>query len=143
MAGQLRAELYRQGIGRSERAMREGFYIEAIAIQESVIADRLEYLLESVYGGRQFRSLGRLLSIVRSKIPEDQLDDELLRSVEEWSKRRNAAVHRMVKFSEFHDISWRQRLADCRSAAFDGRRIMRETDAWVRRTRKRLNQRVD
>jgi len=138
MTGRIRAELYRQGIGRAERAIREGFYIEAIAIQESVIADRLEYLLEFISGERRFHTLGRLLSTIRSQVPSEHLDEEVLGAVAVWSDQRNIAIHRMVKYSDFHDLSWRQRLADCSLAAEEGKVVMRAVDAWVRRTKRRL-----
>ena len=42
VSGKQRAEIYRHGIGRVERALREGFWLEAITLQESLISDRLE-----------------------------------------------------------------------------------------------------
>ena len=38
VSGKQRAELYGNGIGRVERALREGFWLEAITLHESLIS---------------------------------------------------------------------------------------------------------
>lgn len=134
--GATRAELYRQVGGRMERAIREGFWLEAITLQESMVSDRLESLLESVYGKRMHRSLGPLLAAVRRLDGLTDDDRDLLARLGRWKDERNAALHMMVKFSDDHDTSWSERLAGCREAALAGRQLRNEVDRWVRRRRK-------
>ena len=138
MSGSQRAELYRNGIGRVERALREGFWLEAITLQESLISDRLEYLLSHVTGQHRHTTLFDLLNRIDRDVPSDLVDSALMEKVNSWRKQRNAALHMMMKFSAKQDTTWLERLAQCREAAWDGRIVMRQVDSWVRRTKRRL-----
>ena len=117
MSGKQRAELYRHGIGRVERALGEGFWLEAITLQESLISDRLEYLLHHVTGRHKHTMLAELLTRVERDIPPDLIDVDLMMRVDEWRKQRNATLHMMMKFSQVQNTSWLERLGRCREAA--------------------------
>lgn len=136
--GKSRAELYRQVAARMERALREGFWLEAISLQESMVADRLESLLEAVHGERNHRSLGALISAARRLEGLEPGDVEFLGRLDAWRVQRNEALHMMVKFSDAHSAPWAERLAYCRAAALDGRPLRLEADRWVRARRRAL-----
>jgi len=138
VSGKQRAEIYRHGIGRVERALREGFWLEAITLQESLISDRLEYLLHHVTGRHKHTTLAELLTRVERDVPPDLIDVDLMTRVDDWRKQRNAALHMMMKFSLVQNTSWLERLGRCREAAWEGRAVMRQVDAWVRKTKRRI-----
>lgn len=130
--GKARSELYRRGIGRADRALREGFWLEAITLQESVISDRLAYLLER-HGRRKPGSLSSLISAAAALPAVTALDGEVLDRAHEWRRARNKAAHAMVKLDEPGAGTWDERLRACRETAHEGRAVMREIDALVRR----------
>ena len=138
MSGKQRAELYRNGIGRVERALREGFWLEAITLEESLISDRLEYLLAHVTGQHRHTTLADLLNRIERDVPPHLIDNDLMEAVNTWRQQGNAALHMMMKFSSKQETPWLERLAQCREAAWDGRIVMRQVDSWVRRTKRRL-----
>jgi len=140
VSGKQRAELYRNGIGRVERALREGFWLEAITLQESLISDRLEYLLEYITGQQRHTTLADLLNRIERDVPSHLIDSVLMEKLNAWRKQRNATLHMMMKFSARKNTTWLERLAECREAAWDGRVVMREVDSWARRTKRRLEQ---
>lgn len=86
-----------------ERSISLGFYCEAIAISESIIADRLESRLSYVRqkAGKEkvaFMTLGQLL-----RLGTEESDDELrglFRDIGAWAELRNRALHEMVKVGD-------------------------------------------
>jgi hypothetical protein len=122
--------------GRLERAISEGFYLEAIALEESMMADRLESLLG--HGGEvvTFGTIGQLVSQVRKQWPESEFDDvhERLR---DWSNLRAEAIHQMVKYGRGYEMTWRERISSTRKTAEEGRLLVLEVDRIVRRMKRR------
>lgn len=130
-AGPSRQQLWRAAKGRMRRALEEGFYLEAIALQESMIADRLESLLDGGDGIRM-QTLGRLISAATGL-----LDRSTLAAIDEWRNDRNAALHQMVKHGEGFDHGWRERIAYAHLVALRGIRVIQVTDSAVRAAKRR------
>ncbi len=107
-------------------------------MQESLISDRLEYLLSHVTGQHRHTTLSDLLNRIDRDVPSDLIDGALMEKVNSWRRQRNSALHMMKKFSSKQDTTSLERLAQCREAAWDGRIVMRQVDSWVRRTKRRL-----
>lgn len=79
---------------RVDKAIEHEFYLEAIALQESLISDRLSFILYSENQepkSRSFRELIRDCSKYLSKTLETNIN--------EWRKNRNLTIHELVRSS--------------------------------------------
>lgn len=96
-----------------ERSIELGFFCEAIAVSESIISDRLEsrlsWLTKESVG---FKTLGWLINTLR-QYESDQELIHLLGDLDAWRKRRNGALHEMVKVSDDGPVpDWENRSSD-------------------------------
>jgi hypothetical protein len=136
--GQERFELYRAAFSWISNAIDNGYYLEAISIEERLISDRLESYLSFLKDEDfSFKTLGNLIDAFRSK---ESKADELLRSividkVDSWRKRRNIAAHEMVKIEDGKNINWADRVKINQDIARDGLELVREIDGQVRKVR--------
>jgi hypothetical protein len=96
---------YREAWGRIRRARGHGFYLEAVTLEESIIADRLISYLVCVGPvpadrGLERKSFGHLVDLWMKTVPEPiptKHFPDLRTAVDEWRRRRNKVVHGMVK----------------------------------------------
>jgi hypothetical protein len=96
---------YSEAWVRIKKARGFGFYLEAVTLEESIIADRLISFL--VCAGElaadsqiEKRSFGQLVQQWTKAVPEPiptTYFPDLRTAIEEWRKRRNRVVHGMVK----------------------------------------------
>ena len=117
--------MWRSAQRRMRRAIEKGFYLEAIALQESMIADRLESLIDDGVDVEML-TLGRLLKRTKGRISDDAWT-----AIDEWRLERNGALHQMVKYGPDFPLSWRGTLALAHTTATPGVRVMRLRDAGV------------
>ena len=139
-AGMPRHDRYKAAIERCNKAMQEGFFIEAIAIEESLIADRLESLTNEITnGGWSYKSAGKLVWHLLNK-HQSCLNKELkewLSKVQSWCRKRNAAIHRMAKLTPDMSRSFDDDYALLPTIAEEGMKVFRGLDNSIR---KYLNQ---
>ena len=89
-----------------------------MAIQESLIADRLESLLETQTGDSRIRTLRACLRDVQKLgLPEFET---VIPAANEWWKQRNLAIHELVKIEAGGGPTWHARLACARETALAG-----------------------
>ena len=134
-AGLARKQLWAPAKRRLKRAISQGFWLEAVALEESMITDRLESMLAleaEPRGG--FTLEGALREVSKSYRSED--DPALWARVRAWKEQRNRALHEMVKYLDDHRSPWRDRLRQAREAAFEGRVILDEVDARASRAKR-------
>jgi hypothetical protein len=98
---------YREAWARIKEAIKAGFYLEAVTLEESIISDRRISHLVGIGAIKrqeklhQYPGLGGLIS--KWKQQETILDwtpadsCSLQTAVDDWRNRRNAVVHGMVK----------------------------------------------
>lgn len=124
-------------------ALREGYYIEAISIIESIVADRLASLLYGITRQRVEieHTIGNLLfdwteatkkGVVHElgrPLPTD-IALFLESDLRKWVKARNRAVHAMAKLERPGDSTFRERYARLEAVAFDGVMILTELDKF-------------
>lgn len=118
--GQKRYRLYKDLINRYKFAIDQGFYLEAIALMESIITDRLESAL--IYYGvikssEAFKTMGSCLSKADS---EGIITDAMCHDLKVWKDSRNHALHEMAKIEEGDDSAFEQRIAEQRKIAEQG-----------------------
>lgn len=98
--GNQRYNLYKKVIEHINKSIDNGYYLEAITLIESLIADRLESHLTFIKGEDfSFKTLDKIVkNFSRHK---SDIDDDLYRLVEEyvnnWKEKRNLVLHEMAK----------------------------------------------
>ncbi len=127
-----RQHVYGRVFEQIRRGMSKGCYLEAIALIESVLSDRLEsrasYLTGTDYS---FKTLERLIK----KLGEVETDYVLMKlfasDVLAWKDARNVALHEMAKISVGDRASWTARLQEIKQAATQGLGLLRRVDRRI------------
>ena len=138
--GQSRYETYRATIDRINKAMDAGFYVEVIALCESIIADRLESLANQISQSSKYsyETMGRLTDYLLGAKQRDLLSQEIVDGVNEiknWTKKRNSAVHEMAKNIEG---DFMEKYAKLKETAEEAIKLFRKLDNEIRKFRKSL-----
>lgn len=139
--GLKRYDLYRNARSHLTRSFAEGYFIECIAICESIIADRLEARIAFVEPNdireHQFRTLGKCFKAIRRLDSKDSPIRVLLKELEAWEDERNFAVHEIVKLrTDKQDNSWDQRMGRIETAAKTGIELANRVSAAVKKVNK-------
>jgi hypothetical protein len=126
--GKKRYDLYFNGFRQIEKARRQGFYLECIAILESLNPDEPEK--------HRFSMLGNLTS--KLKIEDKDLGIQGVYSeIAVWADKRNRAIHQMVKLGDEESTkTWEDRYAELEPTVEEGTELVERLSAKV----KRLNQ---
>lgn len=100
--GEKRYHTYRALINQYHNAMANGFYIEAIALMESIISDRLESFANELSSSSDYSysTMEKLLTYLCGKNQKDKVPVALLSIFDElscWKDNRNKACHEMAK----------------------------------------------
>ena len=94
---------YKLAFERMDEALQEGWLLEAISLQESIITDRLISILkakgETVHTKH---SLGRLISRVKKTMTGSAITSEgdFFNELEQWRDARNECVHAFCKLDD-------------------------------------------
>lgn len=134
---------------RIRKAHGSGFYLEAVTLEESIIADRLISFLVCVgeidAGSRvDSCSFGRLIQSWMKRMPEPvpvPYFPDLRLAVDEWRKRWNQMVHGMVKcmpgamHSDVLDL-----LREAEFVAFQGQALAHAVSDWVKKAKRQFIQ---
>jgi hypothetical protein len=138
-------ERYRDAWRRINSAIKLGFYFEAIAIEESILSNRI---ISFLYGVRKLRAAeirGRsprfvcLIKLWREACEESsgywQNPGDLIDRVNAWRAKRNDAVHALTRAfpGEAPPISLEEFLKQAEIAANEGAKLAREVGNWHRR----------
>lgn len=130
--GRTRGEVYRMALDRANLAYKEGFFLETIALVESLIADRLESII-SLFDGQpaRFGTVGGAARELKKRLAAiDGADDLLLLdAVTAWSSDRARWIHEFAKVSAEGDLDWSQRLEDAQRVAEKGLDLLKEVTA--------------
>lgn len=144
--GKQRQALYANAYTRIDEAIKQGFFLEAITIEESIITDRLEarvaWLSEQTQ--REFRNLGPLVRILKGddkniKIRESDPDMQgLLLKIDKWREQRNEALHELVKFPDDVDEKcWEDFYSKTKNVAEEGKTLSRKVSNCVQKLNKK------
>jgi hypothetical protein len=136
--GAAKQQLYREAHKRLSRAIKNGFHIEAIAITESIMSDRIESAISTITGlGVEIGTLGKLISAFHELHP---IDEEFRIELREWNRARGQVIHQMVKLTNEHQATWRERMTFARHTAIQGevllKKLRKVTDKVIREGRK-------
>lgn len=135
--GGLRNETYKILISRMKKSIEDGYYLEAIALQESIIADRLESRLNflsqsSNYSFITLDTLVRTFGDNKSIEPNLNLKNLVITQVKNWKEGRNKALHEMAKISDNDLLTWNEKQEKVKTIAEEGLVLFRDVDNMVR-----------
>ena len=144
--GMVRHDLYRGAIGKLNAAIANAYFIEAIAISESFICDRLESRVSFLSGddelARRHSTLGALVRRLNSS--EKKADYESLREVYDeinvWRAARNKAIHNIVKLTVGQEQqTWETRYNALKSDALEGKRLFQKLASEIEKLKRKEN----
>ncbi len=142
---------YREAWSRIQLAQDNGFFLEAITIQESIISDRLiSYLSRPTASNPLLKDkkgrwpqFAKLIERWRSEFPNGVPVDspiDLINRIEQWRNVRNEAIHAIVKSEPGQptqpiDVF----LNKAKEAAEEGERLARAICNWCQKEKRSLN----
>jgi hypothetical protein len=135
--GKSKQELYRHAHKRIESSKAKGSHIEAVALIESIMSDRIESAIAAITHHEVTAStLGTLFNKLHQLQPADY---KLVESVKAWNKSRGLVIHQMVKLTNDYDSSWTSRISFAREVAKEGlivlKNLRKYTDRIIRENR--------
>jgi hypothetical protein len=132
--GKAKAILFREAFRRIDRAIAKGFHLEAIAITESLICDRIESTISTITNKESYPdTLGPLLSQLRKL---SVYPDELIHEIDSWRRDRNLVMHQMVKITNSDTTDWRSRMKFARLTALAGKSILKDVQINTNRVKR-------
>lgn len=139
---QNRYEILKEVISRYNDAMKNGYYLEAVTLCESLITDRMESRYgELTKNDIEFNTLGNLRNLLNGntknpKVETDPTLENLYNLIcNAWASERNKAVHQAAKISKLTPKDWNAFLTDAKKAAEDGMKYFRELDKELKKLR--------
>jgi len=140
--GIARHRLYRAGHDRIQQAIRQGWYLEAIALIESLLTDRLESRLSFLTGSNvAFQNLGPLTDMIRRHETIEPIKHFVAETVDGWRRERNSAVHEMLKLEVGEEKEWDDRMRTLRKTAVDGYAALKRLGMLTNTARRRSSDR--
>ena len=137
----LRGELYANAFEHINRAYEQGFYIECIALLDSMITDRLEsycqYLSheddKQFSANSVFDAIRNLGSMTKEKGVRDDEYKIIHDKIEDWSAKRNSAIHSFVIVREYNlKDDTEKRMSKIKEVADMGLQLVREVMKYTR-----------
>lgn len=125
--GQARYAQIKGGIDQYKKAMDADFYIEAIALMESAISDRLESTLNYLHPNSDY-SYKTIGVLAKDLLKEKAYKEETLKEILDWAKTRNDAIHQMVKLLPDQSKSFQDRYDELESCAEEGYAIFKKVN---------------
>lgn len=125
---------YREAWTRIKEAQKQGFYLEAITIEESIISDRLSSYFRNVLKiEKKPTTLKGIHDLWKKHHPEviassDYTD--LMQTLDKWREDRNKAIHDIVHTDTHIDRSIENFLSDTRTVAEEGEKLTRIISQW-------------
>jgi hypothetical protein len=137
------AKRYEEAWRRINSALEHHYHFEAIAIEESILSNRITSFLYGVGAvGRKelnkFLSFNDLIELWTKQCKKRGCWDnpaDLIDSVHGWRLRRNAAIHALTKSfpGEAPLVSLGEFLEEAKKTAKQGAKLARQVDNWHRR----------
>lgn len=139
---------YREAWARIKLAVKQGFFLEAVTIEESIVSDRMLSFLEKtcgiVLGGHSLNNISKeWLKQAKDHCSADSEEgrtaQELFARLNSWREHRNKVVHGIVKSRVARlDDHIDNFLDGAATAAVEGEKIARAIDRWVSKNRMKL-----
>ncbi len=137
----IRYVMYKYAWDRYNEAYKAKYYIECIALVESLIADRMESLANEISASSKYSysTLEKLITYLCGKNQSQLLNDEIvsvINKIKVWKNGRNKAIHEMAKLSEDLNETFEQKYGELSQIADKGRELFNELNNEIRKFRK-------
>ena len=134
ISGQERYEVIKAALSRYNTAIEHSFFLEATALIESLISDRLESRLgELKKVPVSFDTIGNLLDSLRKLETDTVLKEIMNKQINNWCADRNTVIHKAAKIEIGKKKDWNDYLKQAEKTAKDGREIF---DAYNKQLKK-------
>jgi hypothetical protein len=118
ITGVERYEIIKSAISRFNTAIEHSFFLEATALIESLICDRLESRVgELTHKSVEFGTLGDLLKKLNSIETDIELKRIMNSILYQWSRKRNIVIHQAAKIELGKKKDWNDYLRLAESTA--------------------------
>jgi hypothetical protein len=125
---------YREAWTRIKQAQEQGFYLEAITIEESIISDRLSsYFRNILKTEKQLNSLKGMQDLWKKHHPEAIIFggyNDLIFELDKWRKERNQAIHAIVQSHTHPARSIDSFLLHSKNVAARGEKLTSAISQW-------------
>lgn len=133
--GKIRQHLYNNAFNHIFKSIQNGYFLEAIALEESFISDRLaSYCSYKKYMRKCYATLGEITKNYLTK--DENFSKNILTEVDTWRTMRNTCLHAMVKFAEGEDADWGEKVIFAKEVAEKGEKLCRNVDKEISRLRR-------
>lgn len=141
MSGQERYVVMKAAISCYNTAIEYSFFLEATALMESLISDRLESRLGELKKEQiSFDTIGNLLDALR-KLEEDTVLKEIMnKQINTWCGERNKIIHQAAKIELGKKKDWNDFFKKAEKTAKQGRKIF---DAYNKQLNKLRSKKKD
>ena len=132
--GKTRQTLYKKVFACIKEASENGFYLEAIALEESVLCDRLESIAgrdssDSSIKKEKYMTVGKFLTTKNlQKELKEHIPESLFDKIKVWWENRNKVIHGMAKFTDVEGANWENKMNRAHICAENGIKLVREID---------------
>jgi hypothetical protein len=128
-----RAELIGMAIVQTKKAIENGFYLEAIALLESLMADRIESILLRVQGEPpKLLTVSQGIKDLKS-VGGQLVDEAVLEEIKVWSRGRSKWIHEFIKISDSEELPWEVRVQSAKEVAISGLALFNRLNASTKR----------
>ena len=118
-----RHEIIKSAMSQFNIAIEHSFFLEATALIESLICDRLESRIgELKHKSVEFGSLGDLLKKLNSIETDVELKNIMNKVLNQWAGKRNIIIHQAAKIELGKKKDWNEYLRLAESTAIEGRK---------------------
>lgn len=119
-----RYEIIKSAISRFNTAIEHSFFLEATALIESLICDRLESRIgELTHKSVEFGTLGDLLKKLNSIETDVELKNIMNNILYQWACKRNVVIHQAAKIELGKKKDWKDFLRLAELTSKEGRKI--------------------
>lgn len=129
---EIKKRIWANGAIQLREAIEDGYWIEAVAIEESMMADAIESWLQNHYKLDKLRTLRDGVNAVLRLGPKSS-DEEVFLKVKSWINDRDIVIHELMKVNKKIQLSWEQKMNFNLAVATEGRDLAKEIKNWSRR----------
>lgn len=127
-------ELYRMAFGSLAQNLSDTNWLTAIAIEESIISDRIESSMSKKGHITTLNTLGQNIKLFEDYADQSDPDyARLKKDLSTWVKERNYALHQIVKVELGDTADWPERISRAKRAAEMGEKLARDINNWSKR----------
>ncbi len=140
ITGKQKYEIMRSAVSRYNTAMEHNFYLEATALIESLITNRLESRLAGLTSDEvEIDTLGNLIKkIKKTELETDtELYSIMTNEINAWREKRNITIHRAAKLVKDEKKDFAQFLEVAKDTATEGRKIFDQYNKRLNQLRKK------